>query len=1459
MICLSVIPSRGSGIPPVDVEVRAETGATVGDLARALGSHLQGGRSRTLFAPTTDGAVWPADRLLAETGLRNGQLISVESVPDGWLRATDRRPASAVVAIIEVLAGPDAGRTYELTGRSATIGRGSSSTVQLSDPDVSRRHCHLELDGEPTVIDDGSASGTFQQGVANQDVSIRRPTLVPFGTRLRLGTTVLLLSAPPHRADPAPATRSVESGSALGSGAVTRTPRFGVSVPEAEVDLPSPPSEPSPHHFPWAMLAMPLVLGASMMSTMGLGRSMVYLLAWPVAMIGGHLIQRRQELSQHRKDVIAWRDECDEIRQGVAKLAVAQRDQAYQDDPEVNGLARRLANRQLVWVRTPRDPDFLSVRVGIGTVPAKTRLKAPQLSPGAELREEIRGLIAAAATIDELPVTPDVLGAKVFGVVGSAEQVDAAVRSLLIRIAVNHSPFDVSICAALSPARRDLEGVLRWLPHAGPRPGGAASVTIGPAAGRALVESLAEGSGGNHHVICVVDEAAGVPRRVVESLATGQGHCTVIWLGAGRHHAPAATGVLLDLIGGAPADGPSVLIRDRGGVLALDRVDGLDLTTSWEYARQLSAFRDVAATVAPDTALPGAVRFTELGSDLDDLDDATAICRRWAGSTGLRAQIGVGVDGLVSLDLREDGPHGLVAGTTGAGKSELLQSLIVSLAANNPPSRMTFLLVDYKGGAAFRECADLPHTVGYITDLTPALVHRALVSMNAELTWREHILAEYGAKDLLALERDHPEAAPPSMLICVDEFAALLAEVPDFIDGMVSIAQRGRSLGMHMILATQRPSGVISDQIKANTDLRIALRVASGDDSDDVIETTDAARISRRTPGRAWIRRTGHGSTELVQVAYVGGREPVADSLSPVSVRPHSAIEPDPSGAFGPAGSHGAAGAHRVNPRTDLDRLVDTVNRAHGLSGRPDPRLPWLPALPESLPLPAQAGTEPGVLTLGLLDDPANQRQIPLELDLARAGNALIYGTSGSGKTAALRACAVAALTSTDEAPTLIYGIDAAGGGLVALEELPNVASVVPLAGLERTLRLIRTLKRLVDERNALLAGTGAADLVDLARIGHTLPRVLLLIDNLPAMVDTIDAGNMMRRSHYALFESLLQDGRRCGVHVIGTSPQRGGLAMQLLATVGARLVLRMTTEDDYSMLGVPMNILDADAAAGRALFGRLEAQIADATVDPAALADAARAWDDRHSGTRVTKVPVMPDRVSPTALPVGVGGTTYLGVEADSVTAVGVPLGRRPLLVCGRTGSGRTSLLAGIGQALRRQDAGLPILAVSPRSSGAFDRFGAVELGRPDQALAELTAMLDRLGAPTTDGQVRAAILVDDVHRLEERWDHDEIVRDLLGALAGLVGAAAAGERSDIALLAAVHTDQLRDATMQSGLVDALHRTRRSVLLMPHDNDGMPAGCDVPSYPMEPLTGIGRGLLVEAGAARVLQFVTAG
>ncbi|WP_460978946.1 FtsK/SpoIIIE domain-containing protein, partial [Pseudactinotalea suaedae] len=825
----------------------------------------------------------------------------------------------------------------------------------------------------------------------------------------------------------------------------------------------------------------------------------------------------------------------------------------------------------------------------------------------------------------------------------------------------------------------------------------------------------------------------------------------------------------------------------------------------------------------------------------------------------------------------------LVAGTTGAGKSELLQSLLCSLAMNNPPSRITFLLVDYKGGAAFREVAELPHSVGYITDLTPALVQRCLTSLHAELTSREHLLAQYGAKDLLALERSNPEAAPPSMLICVDEFAALLAEVPEFVEGMVSIAQRGRSLGMHMLLATQRPAGVVTPQIKANTDLRIALRVAAPEDSMDVIDAPDAAHISRRTPGRAWLRRTGHGTRELVQVAWVGAREEIHADGGKVRISPFTAREL--------SGQRPGGRGTTVHPRSDLDRIVATTGTAFLRTGRPAPKKPWLPPLPVDVPMVCTApgrlvlgegahdealvaGSReethtvvqgPGQVVLGLIDRPAEQTQLPFVVDFARAGHLLVLGASGSGKSELLRTVAAAVTAGSEsDLPGCVYAIDAGGGALSVLERMESVGSVVLEQQLERMLRLIRMLARSIEERNALLAARGAADIAGLAALGTPLQRIHLVIDNLPAVLDTLDGGGPVRRQHAEHLVTILQEGRRCGVHVTATSPQRTGITSPVQATFGQRLVLRMTVADDYTMLGVPGDVLDGDSAPGRGLVGKDEVQVATVggagtplqTERLAALCEVVAARYEAPVGAPATPVPGMPGRVPQHLAPAPTRDDVCLGVEDGYVSAVTLSLLEAPLLIAGRSRSGRTSALLALGQVARRStQPPARVTLIGPRAAdGVLTPEGLVEPTFADEVLTDpeqVAAWAAGLTTPTErDWHL---VLIDDLHEWERAWERNGTervaVETLMETLTGKPG---------IAVVAVSDSDDARSRQHVPGLTQALRRHRRIALLSPEMSDGSLASVTIPMHTAEPLSGMGRALLVAGGTTHVVQLLSA-
>jgi len=437
--------------------------------------------------------------------------------------------------------------------------------------------------------------------------------------------------------------------------------------------------------------------------------------------------------------------------------------------------------------------------------------------------------------------------------------------------------------------------------------------------------------------------------------------------------------------------------------------------------------------------------------------------------------LGAGYDGLFRLDLRRDGPHALVAGTTGAGKSEFLQTLVAALAVANRADELTFVLVDYKGGSAFSECAKLPHTVGMVTDLDTHLVSRALTSLGAELRRREHLLAVPGAKDIEdygALRRRDPSLpAMPRLVLVIDEFASLVAELPDFVTGLVSIAQRGRSLGIHLVLATQRPSGVVSPEIRANTNLRIALRVTDDMESKDVIDAGDAARIPKTTPGRGYAR-TGHSTLMPFQAGRVGGARP---GRAGAVARPAPLAWPVPWRLVGqptPVRPRIGGGPQTDEGDTDLSDLVAAILQADRSADVPSQPSPWLPALPDVVPvsaLPAEPvpadGPAPLVAPWALEDHPDRQEQAGRPYRLGVDGHLFVIGGPRSGRSTTLRTI-VGSLAQRVSARDLhLYALDCGNGALLPLEALPHTGVVVSRTQVERADRLIRRLSEEVDRR----------------------------------------------------------------------------------------------------------------------------------------------------------------------------------------------------------------------------------------------------------------------------------------------------------------------------------------------------------------------------------------------------------
>ena len=472
-----------------------------------------------------------------------------------------------------------------------------------------------------------------------------------------------------------------------------------------------------------------------------------------------------------------------------------------------------------------------------------------------------------------VPVAVDLARAGVLGIAGPPAAVAALGRWAVLQLAALRSPLDLRLVLLCDrSAGRDWEWV-RWLPHAQVRAPGAPVALIGNTeeTRRARVRELArevearldarqddrEAEFGEQ-IVLLVDGArryrtiAGMATVLRDGPSVG---VFALCLDTDRARLPEEAGAELAV---DAADASLALLEVTGtGLVPRLLLDAVSAEIAEEAARSLTPIRHVGGDEDAGV-LPSAVRLVDqLGLDLDDADWVPA---RWAlGGRTTRAVVGAGADGDFSLDLKADGPHALVAGTTGAGKSEFLQTLVVSLALNNRPDALNFVLVDYKGASAFADCERLPHTVGMVTNLDNRETERALASLDAELKRRELVLKSMAARDVDdAWDRDAGRAAGSGLarlVIVIDEFAELVHELPDFVSGLIRIARVGRSLGVHLVLATQRPAGVVSAEMQANVGLRVGLRMVDKADSTEVLGSAESAFISPATPGRGYVRR----------------------------------------------------------------------------------------------------------------------------------------------------------------------------------------------------------------------------------------------------------------------------------------------------------------------------------------------------------------------------------------------------------------------------------------------------------------------------------------------------------------------------------------------------------------------------------------------------------------------------
>ncbi|HEX4703084.1 MAG TPA: type VII secretion protein EccCa [Pseudonocardiaceae bacterium] len=1180
-------------------------------------------------------------------------------------------------------------------------------------------------------------------------------------------------------------------------------------APQGEIPLQSPPLLPkgSNSGAMQLMFFLPMMLGMGAMSFVYIGRGggvMTYVFgALFVSSMVGMIIMslarggaaKKAQINEERRDYQRY---LGGLRQKVREIADYQRVTLTAASPAPADLWA-FVDRGRLWERRRSDPDFGRVRVCVGAQRLITPLRPPQTVPLEDLdpvsSTALRHFIRTYGTVADLPVAISLRSFAHVDVSGERDRVLAMMRAVLAQLATFHSPNDLRIGLCVAPDRHPDWEWTKWLPHAHATPTSEDASTdatgparlvadnlttlaelLGPDLGERPQFTKAGGMGYDYrHVVVVVDGGRTYGDLAIAPEGGRYGVTVLDVSGAAPLRDPGQNTLCLHVSGDRV--GRVVGSDDEQRIAVLGRPDQFDPAAAEALGRLLTPLYRSAPMVSESPmanalSLPGLLGI----GDPRDLDTGITWQRR-APRNRLRIPIGVDPTGRsVEIDLKESaeggmGPHGLVIGATGSGKSELLRTLVIGLAATHSSETLNLALIDFKGGATFAGMTDLPHTCAVITNLSDELplVDRMGDAINGEVVRRQELLRSAGnyasVRDYEKAREGGADLAPlPSLLVIIDEFSELLSSRPDFIDLFVMIGRLGRSLGIHLLLASQRLEEGRLRGLDSHLSYRVGLRTFSASESRSVLGVADAYQLPP-VPGSAFLKfdteslvrlRAAYVSGDLpprgeatLEISMIGNRSVLPFSLSPV-VKPkvHK-----PSAPVNPVVAPDAPATGETIMGAMVNRLVGKGPEAHQI---------WLPPLGEpptvdQLLTPLGVDPERGLCPVGwggngrltvpvaIVDKPFEQRRDLLWADLSgAAGHTLVVGAPQTGKSTLLRGLvSVLALTHTP-AEAQFFLLDMGGGALGPLSGLPHVSGYATRRDAQRCRRLVAELVTLLAEREQFFAANGIdsiaafrqrrAEFKEGGPDGREFGDVFLVVDD----------WTTLRQEYEQLEESitaLAARGLGFGVHVMISVNWWMGIRGPLRDTIGTRFELRLGDPSDSAMdrkaaanvppdapgRGITKEKLHFLAALPRIDSDQRPATISTGTTDM--VKRVKQAW----TGPVAPPVRLLPHEVSLATMKTmdtSTGRAFPLGIAEADLKPVYLDFSADPhFLAFGDVESGKTNLLRTIANGItsRYTPAEAAILVVDYRR-GLLDAVGTEHLLGYAGAEPVLTGLLDEV-----------------------------------------------------------------------------------------------------------------------------------
>lgn len=1068
-----------------------------------------------------------------------------------------------------------------------------------------------------------------------------------------------------------------------------------------------------------------------------------------VASLGFVVVNGWRQRSQHQAAVLGSRREylayLADLRTTVRQAAGQQRRHGLWNNPDPTALASFAEDGERVWERSPGQGDYLHARIGVATQPLCLALEPAETPPLAQLdpvaASAAHRFLVTHQQQPDVPVAIDIAGYSRIEVTGPEEGARGLARALVSQLAAFHSPEHLQIAVVASPAALAEWEWAKWLPHTHST---REKDSVGPA--RMIGTSLEDlepmlpagmnersrfspnGQAVSPHVLIVLDGGRVSPASVV---APPEGVMGVTVLELPEFWDDLTDPLRLRLaVGAAPAGGAArapvqiVHLREEPRVAFADHASIPDAEA---MARRLTPMFVGSGESPSESTAVSAELVDLLGiGDIRDLDlDVT--WRPRLQRDRLRVPIGLTDQGQpIALDIKESahqgmGPHGLVIGATGSGKSEVLRTLVLALALTHSPEDLNFVLVDFKGGATFAGMADMPHVSAIITNLGEelTLVDRMQDALQGEMTRRQELLRSAGNfSNVSDYEKarlgGRTDLAPlPALLIVADEFSELLAARPDFVDLFVAIGRLGRSLQMHLLLSSQRLEEGRLRGLESHLSYRIGLRTFSAAESRTVLGVPDAYNLPP-IPGIGYLKPD---TTTMIQfrASYVSG-PPKARSGQRRSLELSGAAGLEPFTAA-PVVRRTVEEAPRVEVAAQAQEERATFDIAvRAMAGRgPAAHQVWLPPLvtpqtfdqlmPDLVVDPALGLVSPSwraagdlVVPLGIVDRPLEQRREDLVVSLGgAAGHMAVVGGPRTGKSTVARSVVTALSLTRTPLEVQFYVLDFGGGTFSPLASLAHVAGVASRSEPDVVRRIIAEVRGIVDRRENYFRAHGI-DSIETYRQRRREGRV---DDGYGDIFLVVDGWSTIRAEFDELepqIQALAGRGLTFGLHLLATATRWMDFRSQVKDVFGTRVELRMGDPMDSDVdrkvaVNVPKDRPGRGIVASKhhvlSALPRIDSDTSSATLGAGVehlVATVNASW----TGPAGPKLRLLPDEISLDAVraqaPDGTR-TIWLGVDEANLAPVGLdPMDEPHLYAFGDGGSGKSGLLRGYAREVMRQ-----------------------------------------------------------------------------------------------------------------------------------------------------------------------------